>query len=284
VGKIVGRDIATTPERGAHEQQPTNEPIPVSDSNSAPVSILAGRLHLRLQTACQIPRLIPSVLRQDLRQSASGRGHVGATGRGRESTAVNVTARGQERRSGRVTTTITKGDEMHELERLIELARKRLPSEYITLERLETGWHLQKEGKEKDDLQDATFAQVLAKLREWAGEPEPEPEPMTVPELMALRDRASKQLGHGVTVSFNSHGASILTGGFCSMEQCTLDQVVAKLREWATPKLPEVTTLENVPVAWIQSRARSGDAAFADSLKIDEICRATMAKLQKPGA
>ena len=68
---------------------------------------------------------------------------------------------------------------MEDLEQLIDAVKRNLKSECVFIGNASDGWSVTKTGPMAEDLRRATFAEAVAKLREWA-KPKP-PDVVLVP-------------------------------------------------------------------------------------------------------
>lgn len=101
---------------------------------------------------------------------------------------------------------------------------------------------------------------------------------MTVDELEALIAKVESQVGK-VLIKRDEYKRtwSLVKTGLADEDlyECTLREVVAKLREWATPPKPETLTIE-VPFSWAWSRAlneyfKEGTISAVDAACVEAI-------------
>lgn len=97
---------------------------------------------------------------------------------------------------------------------------------------------------------------------------------LTVDELEALVKRAMETLGCDIPIRRDRGGWTAFKKGPPEedVQDATLPEVIAKLREWATPPRPETLTI-TVPFDWVQARSSSGNYKAGLSEEVDNICR-----------
>ncbi len=100
---------------------------------------------------------------------------------------------------------------------------------------------------------------------------------LTVDELEALIAKVEKTLNCNLYWGRNSHGTWFACPHQCdttsdNVDGVTLPEVIAKLREWATPPKPATLTIE-VPFSWVKSRVYYEYFQPGVSDAVDAICR-----------
>lgn len=100
---------------------------------------------------------------------------------------------------------------------------------------------------------------------------------MTVDELEVLIEKVEQTLNCNLFWGRNSQGSWFAypqrSDGRCDhVDGATLPEVIAKLREWATPPKPATLTI-TVPFSWAEARISGGSFAAGSIDAVDTACR-----------
>lgn len=97
---------------------------------------------------------------------------------------------------------------------------------------------------------------------------------LTVDELEALVKRAMETLGCDIPIRRDRGGWTAFKKGPPEedVQDATLPEVIAKLREWATPPKPATLTI-TVPFSWAEARAGGPSMQLGDIDKVSKACR-----------
>lgn len=106
---------------------------------------------------------------------------------------------------------------------------------------------------------------------------------MTVDEIEAVIESVSRATDKRVVIGRNDNGTWCAwlpeDPMFRRVDYKPLPEVIAKLREWATPPKPATLTIE-VPFTWAEARAGGPSMQLGDIDKVSDACR----KAVKPWA
>lgn len=97
---------------------------------------------------------------------------------------------------------------------------------------------------------------------------------LTVDELEALVKRAMETLGCDIPIRRDRGGWTAFKKGPPEedVQDATLPEVIAKLREWAAPPKPATLTI-TVPFSWAEARAGGPSMQLGDIDKVSKACR-----------
>jgi len=103
-----------------------------------------------------------------------------------------------------------------------------------------------------------------------------ERESMTVDEIEAVIESVSRATDKRVVIGRNDNGTWFAwlpeDPMFRRIDYKPLPEVIAKLREWATPPKPATLTIE-VPFSWVENRANGGGGLPQYKEQVDAACR-----------